>query len=131
MRRVVLVGLGLFELAAASLLVALGVLLPGPDDVRNGFDRAERVATSTHRQVVALRDDLGKARLRGQDLNLDAVREANQSLGSLASGLDAWAAALDSTAVQQLTGSAGRLASFLDEGVAPAAARSAQRLEKA
>src|SRR5262245_58716741 len=151
MRRSVFLTLGLLELAAAGLLVAVAFQLPGGRQVERSFAQAQRVTGETAKQIAFLREDLQKvhdprvvellkklepqlpriqARLRADDLNPDVLVEANQSLGKLAEGLKAWGEALDPALVQELSEGVGKLASFLDEKVAPAAGTAAGRLEK-
>ena len=131
MRRAVFLCLGLFELAVAGVLLAIGLLLPTPASVRETFGRAGRVTASAHKQVNLLSDELGAVGgLRVQRLAREIEPELPRTLGSLASGMEAWAGALDPELVSQFHDSVTRLASFLDESVAPAAGRSAERLEK-
>ena len=113
MRRKVFFGLGLLELAAAGLLVAIGLKLPGGAEVRKGFTRVEDLTGEASRQAMILRDS--------QD----------QVLGSVAQGMEAWANALDPAMIRQLRLGTAQLASFLQDEVAPAASRSAGRLENA
>lgn len=132
MRRAFFLGLGLLELAVAGVLLAIGLLLPDPDAVRQTFNRAERVTASAQKQVALLSDELntvdGK---RVQRLVRDIEPTLPRTLGSLAGGMEAWADALDPELITQLHDGTTRLANFLDQSVAPAAGRSADRLEKA
>src|SRR5437762_244183 len=113
MRRAVFLAVGVFELAAAALLVGLGLLLPAPDDVRASFDRVGRLTGTARRQVLEVRDEIRTVR-HPQAGQLDAVRRANQSLGSLADGMEAWAAAFDPALLKQLGDGTTALATFLD-----------------
>ncbi len=150
MRRPVTLALGVLELAAAGILLAAGLLLPSAGEVRQGFDRLERVTAATSQQVASVREQVRtvrdprlqqfltqlephlpriKKRLQG-DVNLETVRQANRSLGSMATALEEWAGALDPALVGQLSDGAVRLADFLDKSVAAAAGDAAARLEK-
>jgi uncharacterized phage infection (PIP) family protein YhgE len=113
MRRTIFFGLGLLELTAAILLVVIGLKLPGGAEVREGFGRVEGLTGEAGKQVALLRDS--------QD----------QVLGNVAQGMEAWANALDPAMIRQLRQGTAELAAFLQEDVAPAASRSAGRLEKA
>ncbi len=113
MRRTVFLGLGLLEVTAAILLVILGLKLPGGAEVRESFKRVEGLTGEAGTQVTLLRDS--------QD----------QVLGSVAQGMEAWANALDPAMIRQLRQGTAELAAFLQDDVAPAASRSAGRLEKA
>src|SRR5437899_2244179 len=96
MRRTVFVVLGVFELALAGVLVGIGLLLPGPDAVRAGFARAERVTASSQKQVALLRTELAAMRgPRVQRLIREVEPRLPRTLGSLAGGMEAWAGALD------------------------------------
>ena len=63
--------------------------------------------------------------VRVQRLVREIEPELPRTLGSLASGMEAWAGALDPELVRQLHDGVTRLAAFLDESLAPAAGRSA------
>src|SRR5262249_38293785 len=115
MRRAVFFALGVLELAVASILLALGLLLPAASAVRDNFTRIERVADSTELQVKALREQVGTVRdpkvqrfltdlgphlprltqrLKGGVPN-ESAREVSQSLGTLARAMEEWANTLD------------------------------------
>jgi uncharacterized phage infection (PIP) family protein YhgE len=113
MRRAVFLGLGLFELTAAVLLVLIGLKLPGRSTVEKGAARLEGMTGEASKQVALLRDS--------QD----------QLLGSVAQGMEAWANALDPAMIRQLKEGTAQLASFLQDQVRPSAASAAGRLEKA
>src|SRR5438552_13769871 len=96
MRRAVFLGLGLFELAAAGLLVFLGLLLPAGSDVERGFDRAGSLTRETVTQVGYLRDQLAS-------VNTNAgLKEARDGLDSVAEGMEAWARALEPETITRL-----------------------------
>ncbi|MBI1918082.1 MAG: hypothetical protein HYS12_25605 [Planctomycetes bacterium] len=150
MRRAVFFALGVLELAVASILLTIGLLLPAESAVRDNFNRITQVADSTEAQVKALREQVGtvhdekvqsflkdlgphlprlKQRLQG-DVTFETAREASQSLGTLASAMEEWANTLDPALVQNLSDGTLRLASFLDDSVVTTAGKSAARLEK-
>src|SRR2546423_15524114 len=110
MRRAIFFALGVLELAVASILLAIGLLLPAASAVRENFNRIEQVADNTAQQVQALREQVGtvrdpkvqqfladlgphlprlKERLRG-DVSLESAREVSQSLDSLARAMEEW-----------------------------------------
>ena len=131
MRRTVFLVLGVFELAIAAVLLAIGVLLPGPLGVRASFARAERLTGNGQKQLTMLSSELAELRSpRVRQLALKVEPRLKRTLGSLAEGMDTWARALDPQLVQQLSDGVAQLASFLDQSVAPVAGRSAARLEK-
>src|SRR5947209_5943468 len=103
MRRAIFFALGILELAVASILLAIGLLLPAASAIRENFNRIEQVTESAEKQVgdlqvqvATVRDpkvqrflaDLGphlprlKQRLQG-DVTFETAREASQSLGTL------------------------------------------------
>src|SRR5262245_38745974 len=150
MRRAVFFALGVLELAVASILLAIGLLLPAASTVRDKFDRIEQVVDNTEEQVAELRKQVGtvrdervqkflkdlgphlprlKQRLRG-DVTFETAREASQSLGTLARAMEEWANTLDPALIQSLSEGTLQLASFLDDIVATTAGKSAARLEK-
>jgi DNA repair exonuclease SbcCD ATPase subunit len=150
MRCVLSFALGILELAVASILLALGLLLPAASDVRQNFNRIEHVADRSEKQVQALREQVGtvrdpkvqqfladlgphlprlKERLKG-DVSFESAREVSQSLGTLARAMEEWANSLDPALVKQLSDGTLQLASFLDDSVATTASTSAARLEK-
>ena len=132
MRRAFFLCLGLLELAVAGVLLAIGLLLPGPTAVRQTFGQAERVTASAQKQVTLLGDELKTVDgRRVQRLVQEIEPTLPRTLSSLAGGMEAWAGALDPELVTQLHDGVTRLANFLDQSVAPAAGRSAERLEKA
>ena len=53
MRRAVFFALGVLELAVASILLAIGLLLPAASAVRENFNRIKQVADNTEQQVQA------------------------------------------------------------------------------
>lgn len=113
MRRTVLIGLGLLEIAIAILLVIMGFKLPSDDEAAKGLARVETITGEAGKQVALLHDS------------------QEEVLGSVAQGMEAWAQALDPAMIRQLKEGTAQLASFLQDEVAPAAARSAGRLENA
>ena len=150
MRRTVFVILGVLEFAVAAVLVAFGCQLPGSADVRQTFDRVQRVTDGTNRQVCALRGQVHELRrprlrelavnlekhtqtvtknLRSHTANFQAVRDVGDALGEVSKGLDGLAQTLDPSGVGQVGKALGATAEFL-ERVAPAAATAAQDLEQ-
>src|SRR5262245_57701656 len=100
MRRSVFFSLGLLELVAAALLVAVAFHLPSNEQVERSFTRARSVTGETAKQIAFLHDELEKvhdprvkdllkriephlprirAQLRADNLNPDVLQEANQS----------------------------------------------------
>ncbi len=152
MRRYFFPILGLSEIAAAAALLLLGLVLPGRDDIRLGFEGARRTTEAAGDQVRALRDEvvglrrpglrrsadrLGSATrtlataLRRSRVDFDAVRTARDATGRAAEGLDKIAGALDPEAPGRLGDGLGLTADFLDREVAPAATRAADGLDAA
>jgi hypothetical protein len=127
MRRAIRLGTGLFELAAAVLLASIAWQLPSRAEVEEARERAQQVTGEADRQVTLLREQL---RAVG-DPQYGGLPAASQSLGSLARGMEAWAAALDPAMIGKLRKGTAELAGFIDQQVAPAAARTAERLERA
>jgi hypothetical protein len=152
MRRLLFPILGLVELTVAFTMLALGVSLPGQDDVRRSFDGVQRVTVAAGNHVRGLREEVGllrRSRLRQtadrlqastrtvtaalgtRRIDFDRVRIIRDAMESSASGLDGLAAHLDPDALSQLGQGLGDAADFLDRKVVPATARAADEMEAA
>jgi ABC-type transporter Mla subunit MlaD len=154
MRRLLFLGLGSLELAAAILLLILTVGLPGSAEVEDVCCRVEKVSHNASRQVRYLRKQVAVVRGRQPDLLVlsrrlekqmrsvsnsvqqrsfdgEALTTVSDALGNLAGGLDSLATTFDPKAVGQVGKGLGATADYLDGKVAPAAEKAARALEDA
>jgi DNA repair exonuclease SbcCD ATPase subunit len=153
MRRLLFTTLGILELVAALVLFAFAYQLPGPAEVHETVGRAERVSTSAGKQVKRLRGQLQAVRanqpkvqqltlqlqsqlhtvnnaLQRQQVDYSAIETMSRSLGSTATGLDNFSAALDPRALDGLGKGVKGTADYLDGQVVPEADKVAGRLEQ-
>jgi hypothetical protein len=152
MRRTLFFALGVLEILVAAVLLVLAWQLPGAAEVEDKVGRVEKVSRETAGQVRGLRDQFRLLRrrqpeaqelaqnlrvqmkrlydsLKSQEVNYDAAHSIRDSLGEVARGIDGLSDALDSEALDQLAAGLSAAADFLDLQVAPAAERTAERLE--
>src|SRR3954451_14196043 len=125
MRRLILVSLGVLELAAAAVLAVIAWQLPGPGGVDEAAARVEQVSLKAGRQVrvlrrqvidvrqrqpelVALATRLEKQmrsvrdRMNDRSLNAEGLTAVSTALGQVARVLDGLSTTLDHAAVEQV-----------------------------
>jgi hypothetical protein len=152
MRRLLYLSVGILELCAAGVLLALVWELPGPADLRYTFGRAERVGQESGAQIRHLREQLktfGERQPRmqklagqlqkqlkqvgnylgNQQMDFKAIEAVRDALGDVADGLSGLSGALDPKTATRLGQALGTTATYLEDKVAPAAARAAEQLE--
>jgi DNA repair exonuclease SbcCD ATPase subunit len=151
MRRVVFAGLGGLELVVAGVIVYLGLSLPRPRDVGDGFDRVETTTRKAGDQIGAMRRQVHDLRrpemqqladqlqrqtetvttsLKRQRVDFQTVATLRDSLRDVAKGMDGLSEALDPARVGQLGTGLGETAKFIDETLVPVSAKSADQIDK-
>ena len=151
MRRVLFVGLGGLELVIAGIIVYLGLSLPRPQTVGDGFDRVETTTRKAGGQIGAMRRQVHELRrpemqqlaeqlqrqtesvttsLKRQHVDFQTVATLRDSLRDVARGLDGLSEALDPNRIGQLGSGLGETAKFIDETLVPATTKSADQLDK-
>jgi hypothetical protein len=153
MRKLIFLALGVLESLAAVVLFVFAWQLPSAETVREGVGRVERVSRRTGDQVRRLRSQCAVLRerrpqlhdlarrlqtqlrsvgdeLRSQQIDYETVRTVGESLGDAAVGLDGLGQTLDPKGFGDVAKGLKEAAAFLDEKLAPAAVRTADRLDQ-
>jgi chromosome segregation ATPase len=151
MRRVLFVGLGGLELVIAGVIVYLGLSLPRPQTVGDGFDRLETTTRKASGQIGTMRSQVHDLRrpelqqlaeqlqrqtetvttsLRRQRVDFQTVATLRDSLRDVARGVDSLSETLDPDRVGQLGSGLGETAKFIDETLVPVSTKSADQLDK-
>ncbi len=153
MRRTIFFALGVLEILSAAVLYAFVWQLPGPDDVRDTVGRIERVSRQTGSQVRKLRDEIHNIQqsqphakqlaegtrvqlqylgqhLQKQQIDYVALQTLHDSFGEVARGVDGLSERLAPEGFEQLGMAMGLTANYLEKDVCPAAAATAERLDK-
>jgi hypothetical protein len=147
MRHFFLISLGLLELAAAGLLVYLGVQIPNHRDVEHSFQCAAGVTDHASEQVRLLRRHVEVVRrmelqqlttrlqaqtravtgvMRAQTVDFEAVETIRDALGDIAGGLQGLTDTLDPAAIGKLGDGLEKVADFMDQKIIPGADKAAK-----
>lgn len=151
MRRRVCLIIGACECVLALVVCYLATSLPRSTAVGATFDRVENAARASGKQVSAtrrhvllvrkseaqtlaakLQDQTEKVAvaLRSQKVDFEAVAAMRTALIQSAKGLDSLLATLDGEQATRLANAFGESARFIDETLLPAAAKTAEQIEK-
>jgi septation ring formation regulator EzrA len=151
MRRIVWTVLCVLEIGIAGVLVYVGLSIPRPSHVGQGFDRMESTTRRASNQVEVMRrqmvevrrpemlemaDKLQKqtqtvtATMKKQQVDFKTVVALRDSLDQIADGLDSTSDTLDPERLGKLSAGFGETAKFLDDQLIPASDRTADQLEK-
>src|SRR5262245_32011738 len=151
MRRIIWITLGLLEITVSCILIYVGLSIPRPSQVGQGFDRMQTTTRRASNQVEVMRrqmlevrrpemlematrlqrqTDLVTATMKNQRVDFATVPTLRDSLNEVAVGLDGVAETLDPDRLGKMGAGFGETAKFIDEQLLPSADNSADALEK-
>ncbi|GIW82168.1 MAG: hypothetical protein KatS3mg105_3975 [Gemmatales bacterium] len=150
MNRLLLLGFGLLELVAASLIFHLSCQLPADQEVADSFRRARRVTVESSRQVRLMRQQLNDLRrpelhavaeqlqqqsrrvaetLREQQIDYDTVQTMRDALKDVSIGLRGIAESFSPEGIGQLGAGLRTVAELIEKDLIPAAEQTADETE--
>jgi len=152
MRRFVLIGLGVLELAVAIVLVLFSQQLPDRERVSQRFTHFGNVTRGAENQIASLQGQFSDLKrpemqlaaqrlgeqtrkitevLKKSHLDFNSLTAMNQGLADVAKGLDSWSQTLNPEQIQKLSEGFGTAAKFLDDNLAESAMTAANGIEEA